>query len=90
MNNKLLVSKEKFEERTRKNYSPMIETYNTEVEFECGCGCNHIIDENDILIVKQTDAFEFVVQCPNDFRTLVENDMIGHGHYSIMSTKYAY
>ena len=90
MNNELLVSKEKFEERTRKNYFPMIETYNTEVEFECGCGCNHIIDENNILIVKQTDTFEFVVQCPNDFRTLVENDMIGHGHYSIMSTKYAY
>tara|TARA_B100000686_G_scaffold337871_1_gene409614 strand:+ start:461 stop:820 length:360 start_codon:yes stop_codon:yes gene_type:complete len=85
MNTKLLVSREKFEERTRNNYSPMIETYNTEVEFECGCGSNHIIDENDTFVVKQTDVCEFVVQCPNNFKTLVENDMVGYGHYSIMS-----
>ena len=85
MNNELIVSKEKFEQRTKENHSFLSDTYNMDLEFKCGCGSSHIIDGNDVFLVKQTDIFEFVVQCLNNFRTLVENDMTGHGHYSIMS-----
>ena len=87
MNKRLLVSIEKFEDRSCKTITPMIETYNTTEEFECGCGNNHKIDEIDTIIIKQTDLFEFVVQCSNNYRTLVESDMYGKGHYSIMSYK---
>ena len=44
MNNKLIVSKEKFEERTKENHPFLSDTYNMDLEFECGCGSSHLID----------------------------------------------
>jgi len=85
MNNELIVSKEKFDERTKEDHPFLSDTYNMDLEFECGCGSSHLIDGDDVFLVKQTDIFEFVVQCPNDYKTLVEHDIAGRGHYSIMS-----
>lgn len=85
MNNELIVSKEEFEERTKENHSFLSDTYNMDLEFKCSCGSSYIINGNDIFVVKQTDVLEFVVQCPNDYKTLVENNIVGRGHYSIMT-----
>ena len=82
-----LVSKEKFEKRTNKQYPHLCDTYDTNEEFKCGCGKKHYIGKDGVKVIKQVDLSEFVVNCAFGFNTLIQNDFVDRKQFSLMSVK---
>ena len=82
-----IVTKEEFKKRTNTNYphNTFAEAYETNQSFVCGCGEDHLIGSDGVKVIKQTNNFEFVVSCANNFETLIENDLKLRKQSSIIS-----
>ena len=83
----LHFSKEEFQKRTNKQYTLLCDTYQTNLDFECGCGERHCIGKDGVKVIKQVDLSEFVVNCAFGFNTLIQNDFVDRKQFSLMSVK---